>query len=109
MFTFPKDYSEKLKTFPLSVSSVCIHVWFCVSPEVWVREWTGPTDDPHEGCLRQTLRFLFIVFIWPHQVLSGVWECGIWFHDQGWNLGPLLWGRGVLATGPPGKFPFFLN
>ena len=28
---------------------------------------------------------------------------GIWFPDQGWNLGLLLWGCGVLATGPPGK------
>ena len=29
--------------------------------------------------------------------------CGIWFPDQGWNLGPLCWEHGVLAAGPPRK------
>ena len=29
--------------------------------------------------------------------------CGIWFPDQGPNLGP--WEHGVLAAGPPGKSP----
>ena len=29
--------------------------------------------------------------------------CGIWFPDQGWLLGPLLWESGVLTTEPPGK------
>ena len=29
--------------------------------------------------------------------------CGIWFPGQGWNLGPLPWECGVLATGSPGK------
>ena len=33
---------------------------------------------------------------------------GIWFPDQGLNLGPLHWELGVLATGPAGKFPSFL-
>ena len=28
---------------------------------------------------------------------------GIWFSDQGSNLGPLLWEHGVLVTGPPGN------
>ena len=28
---------------------------------------------------------------------------GIWFPDQGSNLGPLHWEHGVLATRPPGK------
>ena len=27
---------------------------------------------------------------------------GIWFPEQGLNLGPLLWEQGVLASGPPG-------
>ena len=31
--------------------------------------------------------------------------CEIYFHDQRWNLGPLHWEHGVLATGPPGKSP----
>ena len=31
--------------------------------------------------------------------------CGIYFPDQGSNLGPLHWEHGVLATGPPGKCP----
>ena len=108
--SFPKGYSEELKAFPAS-SQACVSMSGSVppSPGVWVRGWTGPTDDPHEGFLTQTCCFLFIVFIWPHQVLSGVWQCGIWFPDQGWKLGPLLWGRGVLATGLPGKFPFLKN
>ena len=29
--------------------------------------------------------------------------CGIWFPDQGSNLGPLHWEHGILATAPPGK------
>ena len=28
---------------------------------------------------------------------------GIWFPEQGLNLGPLYWEPGVLATGPAGK------
>ena len=31
--------------------------------------------------------------------------CGIWFPDQGRNLGPLHGELGVLAAGPPGKSP----
>ena len=31
--------------------------------------------------------------------------CGIYFPDQGSNLGPLRWECGVSATGPPGKSP----
>ena len=34
--------------------------------------------------------------------------CGIWFSDQGSNLGPLRWPRGVLATRPPEKSPMIL-
>ena len=38
----------------------------------------------------------------------GMWDllvaaCGIWFPDQGSNLGPLRWEHGVKGTGPPGK------
>ena len=34
--------------------------------------------------------------------------CGTWFPDQGWNLGPLHWELGVLATGPLWEsFPLF--
>ena len=29
--------------------------------------------------------------------------CGIQFPDHWWNLGPLHWDCGALATGPPGK------
>ena len=29
--------------------------------------------------------------------------CGIWFPDQGSNLGPLRWEHGVLTTGAPWK------
>ena len=39
----------------------------------------------------------------------GVFSCGMWdldlVHDQGWNLGPLHWKRGVLTTGEPEKSP----
>ena len=45
--------------------------------------------------------FIFYLFIWLHQVLVAAY--GIWFPDQGLNLGPLHWEPGVLATGPPGK------
>ena len=31
--------------------------------------------------------------------------CGIYFPDQGLNLGPLHWKHGVLTAGPPGKSP----
>ena len=31
--------------------------------------------------------------------------CGIWFPNQGSDLGPLQWELGVLATGPPGESP----
>ena len=34
--------------------------------------------------------------------------CGIYFPDQGSNLGPLHWEHEVSATGPPGKSPAFL-
>ena len=30
---------------------------------------------------------------------------GVYFPDQGSNLGPLHWAPEVLATGPPGKSP----
>ena len=33
-------------------------------------------------------------------------ECGIYFPDQGSNLGPLHWEPAVLTTGPPGKSLF---
>ena len=36
-------------------------------------------------------------------VNSLVAACGIWFPDQGLDLGPLHWEHGVLATGSPGK------
>ena len=34
--------------------------------------------------------------------------CGIQFPDQGLNLGPLHWERGVLLSGPPGKPLYYL-
>ena len=55
------------------------------------------------------------VFIWLHLVCvvaHGIFHCGIqilscsvWdlVPDLGWNLGPLHWQHGILATGPPGK------
>ena len=36
--------------------------------------------------------------------LSAV-ACGIWFLEQGSDLGPLHWECGVSATGPPVKSP----
>ena len=35
---------------------------------------------------------------------SSVAECGIYFPDQGLNLGPLHWEHGGLASGPQWKF-----
>ena len=45
--------------------------------------------------------YIYLFIIYPHQVLVG--SCGVYFPDQGSNLGPLHWECGVLATGPPGK------
>ena len=36
---------------------------------------------------------------------SSVLACGIQLPDQGLYLGPRHWEHGVLAPGPPGKFP----
>ena len=33
-----------------------------------------------------------------------MWACGIYFSDQGWDLGPLCWEHRVLATGTAWKF-----
>ena len=49
-------------------------------------------------------------FIWLHWVSVVacrilVAACGIYFPDQGSDLGPLRWKLGVLGTGPPGKSP----
>ena len=57
--------------------------------------------------LKIFLIFIYL-FIWPCRVSVAackhlVTACGVKFPDQGWNLGPLLWESGVLATGPPGK------
>ena len=35
-----------------------------------------------------------------------MWHAGPWFPEQGLNLCPLHWERGVLTTGPPGKLPY---
>ena len=42
--------------------------------------------------------YLFIQLCWALAV-----ACGIWFPDQGLNLGPLHWECSVLTTGPPEK------
>ena len=51
--------------------------------------------------------FFFITIFWLCWVL--VAACGIKFHDQGLNPGPLRWECGVLATGQPREslFVFF--
>ena len=60
-------------------------------------------DICERGKIRNLQIALKKIFIWPCQIL--VAACGILFPDQGWNLGPLVWEYGVLATGPPGKSP----
>ena len=35
------------------------------------------------------------------------WARGIYFPDQGSNVGPLPWEHGVLATWPPGKMRYY--
>ena len=53
------------------------------------------------------IHFLCISFflnIFIYLTASGLSvACGIYFPDQGSNLGSLLWEHGVVATGPPGK------
>ena len=53
------------------------------------------------GSLLNEPQGLFIY--WFGCVRPLVAACGIWFPDQGSNLGPLHWECRVLATGPPGK------
>ena len=82
------------------------------------RVWVSPSPS--------TNHFLKYLFIWVHQILvvahgifclhhfrlagslvaaSGllVASCDNWFPDQGWNLGPLHWQPGALASAPPGE------
>ena len=40
------------------------------------------------------LKLINLFNFWPH---------GLWFPDQGFNLGPRQWERRVLTTGPPGN------
>ena len=46
--------------------------------------------------------FFFNIFIYLTAPGLSV-ACGIYFPDQGSNLGSLLWEHGVIATGQPGK------
>lgn len=74
--SFPKGYSEELKAFPAS-SQACVSMSGSVppSPGVWVGGgWALQTTLVKAP--EAYLPLLFIVFIWPHQVLSGVWQCG---------------------------------
>ena len=79
----------------------------------------------HLKAFNNTALFLKYLFIWLWRVLVGVHEVShfcpghvgslvavcelsvamyvIYFSDQGWNPGSLLWECWVLATGPPGK------
>ena len=58
--------------------------------------------DPLQQTYIEPFRFFFSYLLsWLHGVL--VAACRISFPDQGLNLGPLNWGHGALATGPPGK------
>ena len=51
--------------------------------------------------------YLFIYVAMPGLSCSTqglwLWHPGIWFPEQGWNLGPLHGVLSVLATEPPGK------
>ena len=56
---------------------------------------------PGLSCSTQDLFFFF--FQLCH--MNSLWQCGIWFHEQKSNPGPLHWEGGILVTGPPGKYP----
>ena len=56
-----------------------------------------------EKVLGWLVEYLTFFFFCLGQVLVAV--CGIYFPNQGLNLGSLHWERGVLAIGPPGKSP----
>ena len=72
--------------------------------------WLGLCGGGRRSALTGHL-FFFLIFIFIYLFVSGlsyeslilVVACGIWFLDQGLNLGPLHWEHGVLATGLPGK------
>ena len=59
-----------------------------------------------EKVLGWLVEYLTFFFFCLGQVLVAV--CGIYFPNQGLNLGSLHWERGVLATGPQGKSQKFI-
>ena len=48
--------------------------------------------------------FLFLIYLAVLTLSCGMAH-GVYFPDQGSNLGPLRWELGVLAPGPPEKSP----
>ena len=59
-------------------------------------------DSVVKGTASEKNQVCILIFIYLTALgLSAA--CGIWFPDQGWNLGSLHWEYGVLATGPTGK------
>ena len=52
------------------------------------------------------MNLFFLIFIFG-AVLVFVVEWGLYFSDQGSNLGSLHWELGVFATGPPAKSPSY--
>ena len=58
-------------------------------------------DIPEEPRYQGFIIFLFFNLVAPCELL--VAACGIYFPDQGSNLGPLHWEHRVLSTVPPGK------
>ena len=48
-------------------------------------------------------KLLYFWLCWVLVAACTLLVCGIYFSDQGLNLGPLPWEHGVLAAGPPEK------
>ena len=56
------------------------------------------------GVSCDTLFFVEVGRIFSCSIKLLLAACGIYFPDQGSNLGPSRWEHGFLATRPPGKF-----
>ena len=59
-------------------------------------------SEPFTGSPAYLFIYFYSIYLF---IFLTEWHVGSWFHDQGLNLCPLQWKRGVLTTGPPGKSP----
>ena len=95
---FYPSYTNKEANVTLSITWECI-LWYVVL--VWL---VFISFSFRSLSLVEILKywFIIIIFIWLHWVLEHVGSRSL---TRDWTPGPLHRELGVLATGPPGKFP----